>query len=148
MEKAQQVVNTNSLLTYMLISLYFITQVFNNNKKAQDSLFNNAHKFRELVYCSIAIAPDNSYLDFKTRKDQYCLFNSTPLDCITGCIIDSSFDINVLENMRHKRLIIIYEYISSYCSVINSHKLHDTINQANKLAAVIGDIESDNLGEI
>ena len=37
--------------------------------------------------------------------------------------------------------------ISSYCSVIKSHEQLDMIKKENKLAAVLGDIESDLLGE-
>ena len=42
---------------------------------------------------------------------------------------------------------LIDESISSYCSVIKSPEQLDMIKQENKLAAVLGDIESNLLGE-
>ena len=49
--------------------------------------------------------------------------------------------------MCHKVLNLIDGCISSYLYIINSPKRLHMINQANKLESVLGDIESDRLGE-
>ena len=52
-----------------------------------------------------------------------------------------------LKRPPQRRLNIIDGYISSYCSILNSPKHLHMIKQANKLASVICDIESDRLLE-
>ena len=57
------------------------------------------------------------------------------------CLLSIFIDIN------HLNMNLIDGSISSYCSVIKSHEQLDMIKKENKLAAVLGDIESDLLGE-
>ena len=48
--------------------------------------------------------------------------------------------------MPQRRTNLIYGYISSYYSIIDSLKWIDIIKQSNELAGFCGDIESGNLG--
>ena len=52
-----------------------------------------------------------------------------------------------LKRLHQRRLNFIDGSIPSYCSILNSPEQLDLIKQANKLASVTGDIESDHLGE-
>ena len=89
----------------------------------------------------------SSYLDVDTRKYQYYMLNPTPLDCIVGYIMEDAVDDRFLKKMPHRRLNFIYGSISSYCSIINSSEWLDMIKQENELLSILGDIESDHLGE-
>ena len=51
-----------------------------------------------------------------------------------------------LKRLTQKRTNIIYGSISSYCSILNSPERLHTIKQANEMASVLCDIESDRLG--
>ena len=51
-----------------------------------------------------------------------------------------------LERMPHIRINLINGYFSSYYYILNSPERIDLINQANKLASVLGDIETDHFG--
>ena len=83
-----------------------------------------------------------SYLDVDTRIYQYRLLNPTPLDCITGYIIEDSVGDRSLKRLPLIRLNLIYGYISSYWYIINSPEQIDFIEQENHLASVLGDIET------
>ena len=88
-----------------------------------------------------------SYLDVDTRKYQYRLLNQNPLYCITSYIMEYDVGDRSLKRLPRIILNLINGYILSYCFIINSLGQLDTINQANKLASVLGDIYSDRLGE-
>ena len=55
----------------------------------------------------------SSYLDVETTKDQCRLLNPTPLDCITGYIIDDGVGERDLKRLPQRRLNFIDGYISS-----------------------------------
>ena len=93
----------------------------------------------------------SSYLDVEIRNDQYRPFNTTPLDCIAGYIMEDDIgdmDLERLPQRRlpQRRLNLTDGSISSYCSILNSPKRLRMIKQAKKLAAVLCDINSDCLG--
>ena len=83
------------------------------------------------------------YLDVETTKYQCRLLNLTPLDCIAGYIMDDAVDEKSLKTLSQRRLNFIYGSISSYCSILNSPERLELIRQANKLASVLCDFESD-----
>ena len=89
----------------------------------------------------------SSYLDVETSKDKYRLINTTPLDCITCYIMEDAVGDRYLKRLPQRRIKLIDGSISSYCSMINSTKWLDLTKQANELACVHGDIDSDHLGE-
>ena len=62
----------------------------------------------------------SSSIDVDTTKDQCHLLNPTPLDCITGYIMEDAISDTDLNSMPDIRLKFIDGCISSYCSVINS----------------------------
>ena len=68
---------------------------------------------------------------------------SNPLKLIKCYIIEDNVDNRSLNNMIYLRLNLIDGYISSYCSIINSHDQLDINRQANKLASVQVDIDYD-----
>ena len=85
------------------------------------------------------------YLDVETTKYQCRLLNPTPLDFITGYIMEDSVSDRALKRLSQRRLNLIYGYISSYCSILNSPKQLEHIRQASKLASVLCDLESDSM---
>ena len=89
----------------------------------------------------------SSYLDVDTRNDQYRLVNTTPLGSIAGCIMEDSIVDRALKRLPQQRLNLIDGSISSYSSILNSTKRLHMIKQANDLASVLCDLESDHLGE-
>ena len=68
------------------------------------------------------------------------LVNPTPLDCITGYIMEYAMSDRDLKRLPHKILNIIDGFISSYFSIIHSPERRHMIKQAKKLASVICDI--------
>ena len=52
-----------------------------------------------------------------------------------------------LKRLPQRRLNLIYDSISSYCSIINSPGKIEHIRQANKLASILCDLESDRTRE-
>ena len=85
----------------------------------------------------------SSYLDVETTKDQCRLINPTPLDCITDYIMDDAVGERALKRLSQIRLNFIDGSISSYCSILNSPERLEQKRQANKLASVLCDLESD-----
>ena len=89
----------------------------------------------------------SSYLDVETTKDQCRLLNPTPLDCITGYILEDAVGEKALKRLPQRRLNFIDRSISSYCYILNSPERLEQIRQANKLASVPCDLESDRIRE-
>ena len=85
----------------------------------------------------------SSYLDVETTKYQFRLLNPTPLDCITGYIMEDAVGERDLKRLPQKIMNFIDGSISSYCYILNSPKLLELVRQANKLAYVLCDLESD-----
>ena len=83
-EEAHQYIKDISILLHMLKHPYFITKIFKDNKKVKDHILKNMCSFGEWADWSSRIIPISSHLDVETRKDQYFLLNTTPLDWITG----------------------------------------------------------------
>ena len=86
------------------------------------------------------------YLDVGISKYQYRLLNPTPLEFITGYIVDDSVGDRALKILPRQRLNLIDDCISGYCCILNYPEWLHTINKANKLASVLVDIESARLG--
>ena len=129
----------------MLKQPYLLTQVFEYSEKKQEKLFKHMYNFGAREVCSNGIRDVSSYLYGETRKYQYCLLNTNSLDCITGYIMDSAVGDNNLKRLTQIRLNLIYGSTSSYCSIIKSSGWVDMIDQAKKLASVLGDIYSEHL---
>ena len=89
----------------------------------------------------------SSYIDVEIRNYQYRLVNPTPLDCITGYIMEDSICDRSLKRLPQRMLNLIYGSISSYCYILNYLERLCMIKQANKLASVLFDKESDRIGE-
>ena len=89
----------------------------------------------------------SSYLDVETTKDQCRLINPTPLDWITDYIMDDAVGERALKRLSQIRLNFIEGSISSYCSILNSPESLEQKRQANKLASVLCDLESDCMRE-
>ena len=143
----QKALNSSSLSFYTLKSSKLLTQVFENNSTAQDNLFKNMCNFGSREEWRKEGIVVSYYLDVDTTKDQCRLLNTTPLDCITGYIMEDSVGERALNRLRQRRLNFIYGYISSYCSIINSTKRLEHIRQANKFASILCDLESDRMRE-
>ena len=140
-EEVQGVVKYFSLLSYMLKPPSLLAQGFKKNNKAQENLFNHMCHFGVQAEWGNGRISVSSYLDVDIRNDQDHLVNLTPLDCISGFIIEYSIGDRALNKLPQQRLNLIDVYISSYCSILNSPKRIGMINQANELAYVLCDIE-------
>ena len=130
----------------MLKPTSLLTHVFKNNKKSQEKLFNNMRNFGSWVVWRNGIRAISSYLDVETITYQYCMLNPTPLDWISGYIMSYDVGDRYLKRLPKRRLNLTGISISSYWYIINSPELLDIIKQENKLASVIGDIETDHFG--
>ena len=64
----------------------------------------------------------SSYIDVDTTKDQCCLLNPTPLDCIIGYIMEYAVSDRDFKRLPKIRSNFIYYSISSYGSIPNSPK--------------------------
>ena len=67
------------------------------------------------------------------------------MDCITGYILEDAVGERALKRLPQRRLKFIDGSISSYCSILNSPERLEQIRQANKLASVLCDLESDRI---
>ena len=101
----------SSLLSYILKPTSLLTQVFNNNKKSQERLFKNMCNCGEWTDWRNGRKAVSSYLGVEIINDQYSLVNPTPLDCITGYIMEDAIGDRDLKRMLQRRLNIIYSYI-------------------------------------
>ena len=70
-----------------------------------------------------------------------------PLDCITSYIMEDAVGDRYLRKLPQRRLDFIDGSISSYYYIINSPERLKQIRQANKLASVLCDLESDRMRE-
>ena len=84
----------------------------------------------------------SSYRDVDITKYQCRLFNTTPLEYITGYIMEDDVGDRALKSMSHRSLNFIDGYISSYCSIINLPERIEHIRKANKLTSVLCDLGS------
>ena len=116
----QRVVKYSSLSSYMLKPLYLITHGFNKKKKAQEKLFNHMCNFGSREEWRNGRRSVSFYPDVEISNDQYRLVNPTPLDCISGYIMEDAIVGRALKRLTLKRLNLIDGYISSYCSIISS----------------------------
>ena len=64
-----------------------------------------------------------------------------------GYIMDDAVGESYLKRIPHRRLNSIDGFISSYCYILNLPERLEQINQANKLASVLCDYESDQIRE-
>ena len=87
------------LLYYMLKPPSLLTQVFNNNKKAQENIFKNMCNVGERAEWINERRAVSSYLDVEISNDQYYLVNITPLGCIAGNILEGDIGDRALKRL-------------------------------------------------
>ena len=131
------------LSSYMLKSSKLLTQGFENNKKSQEKLFKYMCNFGSQSEWRKGRSFISSYLDVETTKDKCRLLNPTPLDCISGYIMEDSVVGRALKRLPQRRMNFIDGSISSYVSILNSPERLEQIRQANKLAYVLCDLGYD-----
>ena len=146
MEEVQRVVKYSFLLSYMLKPPSLLTQHFNKNTKAQENIFNHMCNFGAWEEWRNGRRAVSDYLDVDIINDQYRLVNSTPLEFITGYIMEYAIGDRYLKRIPQQRLNINDGSISSYCYILNSTKRLRITKQENELVSVICDIESGLLG--
>ena len=146
-EYTQKSFKSSSLSSYMLKPSCLLTQGFENNRTAQEKLFKHMCNFGSQEEWSEGRKSVSSYLDVETTKYQCSILNPTPLVFITGYIMDDTVGNRDLKRLPQRRLNFIDGYISSYCSILNSPKRLEQIRQANNLASVLCDLESDHKKE-
>ena len=86
----------------------------------QEKLFKHMCNFGSRVECREGRIVVSYYLDVDTTKYQCRLLNHTPLDCITGYIMEDSVSDRALKRLPQIRLNFIGIYFISYCSIIHS----------------------------
>ena len=79
---------SSSILSYMLKPSHLLTQGFGKNRTAQEKLFKHMCNFGSRAEWRKGRSVISYYLDVENTKYQCRLLNTTPLDCITGYIID------------------------------------------------------------
>ena len=89
-EELQKVVEYSFISYYILKPTSLLTQGFNKNNKAQGGIFICICNFWARVEWRNGIRAVSSYLDVETINYQYRLVNPTPLDCISGCIMEDT----------------------------------------------------------
>ena len=104
----------SSLSSYMLKPLSFITQVFKDNKKAQEKIFKNMCDFGAISDWRNGRRPASYYLGVDNSKYQDHLFNPTPFNCIVDYIMEDGVGDMYLKNPPQQRLELIDGPISSY----------------------------------
>ena len=87
----------------------------------------------------------SSYLDADTSKYQYHMLNPTPLEFITGYIMEDDVGDRASKRLPQRILNLVDGYISRYCSIISSSERLDLVKQANKLLSVPGEIYTGHL---
>ena len=140
MQKASK---SSSLSSYILKPSFLLEQGFKKNWTAQEKLFKHMCNFGSQAEWRKGRSVISSYLDVDTTKYQCRLLSPTPLDCIAWYIMEDSVGERALKRLPQRRLNFIDGCISSYCYIINSPEQLEKIRQANNLASVLCDLESD-----
>ena len=78
---------SSSILFYMLKLYHLLTQVFENNRKAQEKLLKHMCNFGARAEWREGRRFVSYYLDVDTTKYQCRLLNPTPFECIVGYIM-------------------------------------------------------------
>ena len=141
----QKTVKSSSLLSYILKPSNLLTQGFENNMTSQKNLFKhmcNSGSQEEWREVRIVVS---YYIDVDTTKDQFHPLIHTPLDCITGYIMEDYVGDTDLKRLPQRSLKCMDGSISSYYYIINSPERLEQIRQANKLESVLFDLESDHM---
>ena len=129
-----------------MFKIFLIIQGFKETNKSQEKLFKHMCNFGAQAKWRNMRRALSSYLDAETRKYQYHMPNTYPLESIAGYKMEDDASDWGLNGVPHRSLNLINGSISSYCSNINSPKQLDLIKKEEKLTYVIGDIESYILG--
>ena len=128
-EVMQKNVKYSSLLSYMLKPSHLVTQVFENNRTAQENIFKHMCCFGEHIEWMEGTGVFSSYLDFETTKYQCRPLNPTPLDFIAGYIMQYDVGDKALKRLPQRRLYFIDGYIKRYCYILNSPGLLEQIKK-------------------
>ena len=87
----------------MLKPYHLLAQGFENNNTAQDKLFKHMCTFGSRAKWREGGIVVSYYLDVKTTKNQCCLLNPMPFECIAGYILEDAVadtDFNRLSCIR------------------------------------------------
>ena len=69
------------------------------------------------------------------------------MECIACYILEDVVSDRYLKKLPQIRLNFIYDYISSYCSILNSPKFLEQIRQTKNLTSFLCDLDSDHMRE-
>ena len=106
---------SSSLSSYMLKYSHLLTQGFGENRTSQEKLLKHMGYFEAWSEWREGRRVVSSYVDFDTTKYQYRLLNPTPLDCITGYIMEYALGERDFKRLPQRRRNSIDGYILSYC---------------------------------
>ena len=141
----QKALKYSSIFSYILKPSSLLTQSFGKNRTAQEKLFKHMCNFGSQAECREGRIFVISYLDVDTTKDQFCLINTKPLNCIAGYIMYNAVGDRALKRLPQRMLNFLDGSILSFCYILNSPEKLDNIRQRNKLASVLCDSESDHM---
>ena len=116
-------------------------------KDSREKLFSHIVSFRNRNFSpdgeqrNQTVAP---YLDAKVTKDQQRLLNPSVLETITGFIIKDSIGDGAKKRIQN-RLNFIDATVALHCTVFNSEEQMQLIKEANAVAAVMANIETNQL---
>ena len=143
---------SSSLSSYMLKPSHLLAQGVGNNRTSQENLFKYMCNFGSRAYWRQGRIVVSSYIYVDTTNDQFRILNPMPLDCIAGYLVDDAVSERAFKRLPQRRmprirLNFIDGYISSYCYIIKSTERLEKISQANNLASVLCDLQSDCMRE-
>ena len=116
-----------------------------DKKSAQYALYNHMIKYRSRCSYQEKEQKVSEYLHCEVTCDQQKLLNPSVLDTIVGYVMQDSQGEGTKKRLPQRRLNFIKSTVSSHCRVQNSKERLVLIRQANEVAGVLGDLETDRL---
>ena len=116
-----------------------------DKKSAQYALYNHMIKYRNRCSYQEKEQKVSEYLHCEVTCDQQKLLNPSVLDTIVGYVMQDSQGEGAKKRLPQRRLNFIDGTVSSHCGVLNSKERLVLIRQANEVAGVLGDLETDRL---
>ena len=116
-----------------------------DKKSAQYALYNHMIKYRNRCSYQEKEQKVSEYLHCEVTCDQQKLLNPSVLDTIVGYVMQDSQGEGAKKRFPQRRLNFIDGTVSSHCRVLNSKERLVLIRQANEVAGVLGDLETDRL---
>ena len=138
----------DTLKSFTLLPKDLVSDGFKSDKCVQLALFKHVQRFVSRAAGGSEEKNEVSqYLDVEVSRDQQRLLNPTTLDTVEGYIMKDAMGEGAKRRLPQRRLNLIDGSISSHSAVLNNPVRLKLIKEANELAAVLADIETDKQAE-